>query len=409
MPDLAIGPRSCPTASARRSSTTTWSRTWCCATRTRALLAALAKIDANATADHANMLETARRIDAAVGLLGGPLAFVFLVGAAAWSWLRYGKDPVYLDDPSIHMPAPPPDLTAASGAVVWEGRATRRALTTAMLDLASRGELSFREESGLLGIGKKAGIQIELQASRRSQRRAQQAAAAQRRGGLCAWPGCSGIASPSDSYYIEPEDILKFGKYAGKFDKTIEKHVTSKGWFREPPEKATSRWRGPRLADHRFGHRGFHRLQALPSGGLTILGGPSWRPAWRPSSSPASMPARTMAGAMIFAMLAAYRRTLQKTMEQARSMEQVVQEAKLPTGSKRPTRPSSGARPSAYRATSSRSWQRSAEDVQAGVTSYNPWFPIWYGSGTVLGWRQVLRAASRRASSRRRGYPTSAA
>ena len=68
--------------------------------------------------------------------------FVLLVGAAAWSWLRYGKDPVYLDDPSILMPAPPPDLTAASGAVVWEGRATRRALTTAMLDLASRGELA---------------------------------------------------------------------------------------------------------------------------------------------------------------------------------------------------------------------------------------------------------------------------
>ena len=42
-----------------------------------------------------------------------------------------------------------------------------------------------------------------------------------------------------------------------------------------------------------------------------------------------SMPARTMAGAMIYAMLAAYRRTLQKTMEQARSMQQVVDEAKL--------------------------------------------------------------------------------
>jgi hypothetical protein len=41
------------------------------------------------------------------------------------------------------------------------------------------------------------------------------------------------------------------------------------------------------------------------------------------------MPARTMAGAMVYAMLAAYRRTLQKTMEQARSMEQVVEEAHL--------------------------------------------------------------------------------
>ena len=41
------------------------------------------------------------------------------------------------------------------------------------------------------------------------------------------------------------------------------------------------------------------------------------------------MPAVTMPGAMVRAMLAAYRRTLQKTMEQARSMQQVVDEAGL--------------------------------------------------------------------------------
>ena len=41
------------------------------------------------------------------------------------------------------------------------------------------------------------------------------------------------------------------------------------------------------------------------------------------------MPAVTMPGAMIRAMLAAYRRTLEKTMAQARSMEQVVDEAGL--------------------------------------------------------------------------------
>ena len=54
-------------------------------------------------------------------------------------WRRFGKDPVYLDDPSILMPAPPPDLTAASGAMIMDGATSRRALTTAMLDLASRG------------------------------------------------------------------------------------------------------------------------------------------------------------------------------------------------------------------------------------------------------------------------------
>ena len=42
------------------------------------------------------------------------------------------------------------------------------------------------------------------------------------------------------------------------------------------------------------------------------------------------MPSVTLPGAMIRAMLAAYRRTLRKTMDQARSMDQVVAEAGLP-------------------------------------------------------------------------------
>ena len=42
-----------------------------------------------------------------------------------------------------------------------------------------------------------------------------------------------------------------------------------------------------------------------------------------------AMPAVTMSGAMVRAMMAAYRRTLQKTMAQARSMDQVVAEAGL--------------------------------------------------------------------------------
>lgn len=348
-----------------------------------ALMAALAKIDANATADHARTLEAARILDAAVGLIGGPLAFVFLVAAAAWSWVRYGKDPVYLDDPSILMPAPPPDLTAASGAVVWEGKATRRALTTAMLDLASRGELSFREEAGLLGIGNKAGIQIELQASDdpyvvRNRRRplgdAEDYALARLRG----------IATPSDNYYIEPDDITKFGQYAGKFDAKIEKHVTVKGWFREPPAKAAGRWRGRGWIVIVLGIVSFAGGQALPSGGLTILAVALVAAGLVILTIARSMPARTMAGAMIYAMLAAYRRTLEKTMEQARSMQQVVEEAKL-DWLETPDQAVVWGTALGLQGDVERVLARSAEDAQVGVTAYNPWFPVWYGSSLAGG------------------------
>ena len=43
-----------------------------------------------------------------------------------------------------------------------------------------------------------------------------------------------------------------------------------------------------------------------------------------------AMPARSLQGAMIRAMLAAYRRTLQKTLEMARSMNQVVESRAVP-------------------------------------------------------------------------------
>ena len=78
------------------------------------------------------------------GLIVAPLLLIGLVAWAGWSWLRYGRDPVYLDDASILMPAPPPGLTPAAAAVVMDGRTSRHALTTALVDLAARGEISFR-------------------------------------------------------------------------------------------------------------------------------------------------------------------------------------------------------------------------------------------------------------------------
>jgi uncharacterized membrane protein YgcG len=117
-----------------------------------ALLVAMQRIDAAATPEHAATLERGRQINAVVGLVGAPLAALLLVGAAGWSWLRYGRDPVYLDDPSIHMAGPPAALTPAVAVFVLDGRSSRRALTTALLDIASRGALAFRQVSHLLGL-----------------------------------------------------------------------------------------------------------------------------------------------------------------------------------------------------------------------------------------------------------------
>src|SRR5204862_7538499 len=88
-------------------------------------VAGMDEIGAAMSPDHAANLQRARQIDAVLGLVGAPLVVLLLVGFVLFEWLRYGRDPVYLDDPSIYMPAPPPDLTPASAALVVDGRSSR--------------------------------------------------------------------------------------------------------------------------------------------------------------------------------------------------------------------------------------------------------------------------------------------
>jgi hypothetical protein len=98
------------------------------------------------------------------------------------------------------------------------------------------------------------------------------------------------------------------------------------------------------------------------------------------------MPAVTMPGAMIRAMLAAYRRTLQKTMAQARSMQQVVDEAGL-DWLDTPDQAVVWGTALGLQDEIEEVLSRSLEDVRRGTSSgYVPYFPAWYqgSSGTPL-------------------------
>jgi hypothetical protein len=97
-----------------------------------------------------------------------------------------------------------------------------------------------------------------------------------------------------------------------------------------------------------------------------------------------TMPAVTVPGAMIRAMLAAYRRTLQKTMAEARSMQQVVFESRLD-----------------WLETADQAvvWglalglqdeieevmERTFNDVRAGLAPSSTYVPTWYLAGATGG------------------------
>jgi uncharacterized membrane protein YgcG len=295
-----------------------------------ALDIAMQRIDAAATPENAQRLQVGRQVNAVIGLVGAPIVFFGLAGWAFFSWRRYGKDPVYLDDPSILMPAPPPDLTAASGAFVMDGHSSRRALTTAMLDLASRGLLSFREDKGMLGLSNKVGVDT-TPATGDAVEEAQRARNARKPIGPAEDYALRNLRAISDDAdgFIESDKLPEFGPKVSGFDSELEEHVVKSGWVVEKPSRVVARWMAKGILALVAGGAAILLGANLPASGLVIIGGGAIAGGIVIMLFARSMPRVTMPGAMVRAMLAAYRRTLQKTMEQSRSMQQVVDQAGL--------------------------------------------------------------------------------
>ena len=344
-----------------------------------ALDIAMQRIDAAATPENAAKLQVGRQVNAAIGLVGAPIVFFGLAGWAFFSWRRYGKDPVYLDDPSILMPAPPPNLTAASGAFVMDGRSSRRALTTAMLDLASRGLISFREDEGMLGLSHKVGIETSPAAGDAVEE-AQRARNARKPIGPAEDYALRKLRVLGDGEQglIEPDKLPEFGSSVSEFDSKLEDHVVSGGWVVEKPSRVVARWVGKGVLAIFAGGAGIFLGVNLPASGLVIIGAAAIAGGIVVCLFAPSMPRVTMPGAMVRAMLAAYKRTLEKTMEQARSMQQVVDQAGL-TWLETPDQAVVWGTALGLQGSIESVLQRSLQDVQQQPQlASSTYFPIWY-------------------------------
>lgn len=328
-----------------------------------AALVAIERVDAAATPEHAQRLEFARHVNAVIGIVGGGIALLGLIGWAAFHWLRFGRDPIYVDSDSVLVPAPPAGMTAAAGTAVLDGRVSRRTLTTALLDLASRGDVAFRQEKGFLGLGsKKLTIDVGSRAAAAAESDlATVAIDAPSTPGGSATTG-RGVTTPAEAVSIarsrialadrrptsaaeryllgrlhaladdeslEPDDVAKLATDVPTFESKVEDLLVAQGWFGRKPSSVVSRWRGLGFGEAVVGVVLAVIGLNLPASGLTLLGGAVVIAGIATIAIASAMPARTMAGAMQRAWLNAYRRTLSKTMEQARSMDQVVREAGL--------------------------------------------------------------------------------
>ena len=343
-----------------------------------ALLAAMAKIDQATTVDHAQSLERGRIVNAIVGLLLGPGLFGVLVVWTVFHWLRYGRDPVFVDDPSVLMPAPPAELTAASGALVYDGSSSRRTLTTALLDLASRGELAFEQEDKLLS--KKVSLRTQGTAPVSDEDAARRRLNARKPLSGAEEYALRELRDLSDGQdVLADDDLLKFGSKVSDFNDKLEDFAVQRNWFSEAPGKVMGRWSGRGVLEIVGGVIALFVGFQIPFSGLVVLGGGLIAAGVVTLALARAMPARTMAGATIRAMLAAYRRTLEKTMAQARSMDQVVDEAKI-DWIETPDQAMVWAVALGLQHQAETVLERSAADLHHGTTTTTPWFPVWYGT-----------------------------
>lgn len=245
-----------------------------------------------------------------------------------WVWLRSGRDPHLTDDDSVLMPSPPTDFTPALASLVLKGRASRRTISAGLMTLASENLIVFVPEAS--PVGHRSGLDLAVHRPRNPHLPAPEAALY--------------LAIRTSIENCGPIHAIDLGGLTGafsEFTQALDETAVRRGWVRSKPGAAIRTWRI--LAAGQV-------LIGVLVGGVfaswvsSALPASSWPVAMAMSAvalgtlvagivtfvTSSAMPARTKRGTLLAAMLNAYRRTLQATIAQAASLEQVVVMRPLP-------------------------------------------------------------------------------
>jgi uncharacterized membrane protein YgcG len=342
------------------------------------LMVGLQDIDANATPAHAAALEQGRQINALMAL-GAIALSLLLIGFAVAAWVRRGRDPVYIDDNSILMAAPPADLTPAMATLLLTERTSDRTVTAGLVDLAAHGCISFAADAKPLG-GTETGIRYLGQGS----------------GEIAALEAAllDDIDSKSKKHdgLLTPHILYRLLGSFDDFKDGLETTAVKRGWLNAKPSAVVSHW---------YLIAGFEIMAAIVVAFFLIFVQASAVLLLATGLALAGivtiflariMPARTRQGAMLWAMLSAYRRTLKLTLAQAHSMGDVVKAKALPWVTTPDQAMAWGVAfglDSEIETVLSRSMALGEEpqdpdgtDRMAGTVA---WQPIWYATGSFTG------------------------
>jgi uncharacterized membrane protein YgcG len=301
-----------------------------------ALLAGLQKVD-HVTQPGGNPDRGLRDILhglAIVVLLGGA-GLVLVLFLRAW-WVRGRDARTVLIDDSVLLPAPPPGLTPALATVLQDDAVGRDSFTSALVDLGHRGLVTFQEAAGFAGLGKHVDLVIppeplvdpnSLEARRRPLGAAEAALVIS-----IASKAVDGVLTWSQ---------LRAGEGAklyASFKSNLGAAAKATGFFRDDPNKITSRWAGIGVAVvvlvvvfGFFFVFDTSNDSELFKPGTSFLGLPMLAAALMGvviAVFSGRMAARTTDGAQALAMALAYRNTLRYEIKAAKTVDQAVAQTK---------------------------------------------------------------------------------
>jgi uncharacterized membrane protein YgcG len=291
-----------------------------------ATLDTIAAVAERATPANRDRLEMLRIANSALGLVGAPLALLISLGAAWNTWRREGDDPELTDSPSILMAGPPADMTPPIATVIRRGTGNQHTVNTLLTELASTGRISFHNLDQVSSARSDAAadpltdpaIEVHAEIGDDDDLKAPQREA---------WDKLKKLSGGSGR--LTRERLWRVNSELGLMKRVFEHEAVRLGWLARMPGPSIARMSGIGIGLAVLGAGAIGIGIVVPMSGAVMLGAALILGGIGTFLFGRAMSQRTPNGAYVDAMLTAYRRTLRKTMEQARSMTEVIQEPQI--------------------------------------------------------------------------------
>lgn len=291
-----------------------------------ATLATIREVDSRITPGGQGRMEAKRTANAVLGLVAAPIALVGVLGLAWNKWRREGDDPELTDSPSILMAGPPAEMTPALATVIRKGHGDQHTINTVLAELAGNGRIAFHNLDRVRGMKSDdepdplTDPAIEVKEGDFDDRKL---GAPQ----LEAWDKLQRLAGGSG--LLSRERLWKVNDTLKPVRGALEFQAVKIGWLERMPGPSITRMVaigvGVSVVGIGLAIAGF----LIPMSGLVLLAAAFFLGGVGTAAFGTAMSQRTDAGAYVDAMLTAYRRTLRKTMEQAHTMGEVVEQPEI--------------------------------------------------------------------------------